>query len=345
MGGGAGFGGFGGQQQGGFGGQQQNPSSGVGGFGRPQGGFNNRQGGFGQQAGFNGFNPQQQFQNPYGPPQMQQMYTPYSQMDQNQFGFQQPQAFRDYQQQQQARMFQNPYQQNPYQNPYLGNAQMNQQPQQPPRPAFLDNPEYQGYQKQAQDLNTQLNDYTKQSPIFQQLQDLQGKMRGFESPQQQQTQQPPNEGSGEIRTAVMPQEGTPEYQQRMQNMSQAERMRAALDDSGMGRGGYQGMSQDERIRLQQYGMPSTQNIRSIYTPDHYQQQQPRGMTMDMPQYGSQQAGLQQLLAQMQGQMRGRQMPQMAQQAQRAAPPGMERRMGMGGEYFVPAGTQYSPFMD
>ena len=320
MGGGAGFGGFG-QQQGGFGGQQQNPSSGVGGFGRPQGGFSNRQGGFGQQAGFNGFNPQQQFQNPYGPPQMQQMYSPYSQADQNQFGFQQPQAFRDYQQQQQARMFQNPYQQNPYQqnpyqqNPYqqqrgFGNAQMNQQPQQPPRPAFLDNPEYQGYQKQAQDLNNQLNDYTKQSPIFQQLQDLQGKLRGFESPQQQQTQQPPNEGSGEIRTAVMPQEGTPEY-------------------------------------LEKYGMPSTQNISSIYTPDHYQQQ-PRGMTMDMPQYGSQQAGLQQLLAQMQGQMRGGQMTQraqQAQQAQRAVPPGMERRLGMLGEYFVPAGTPYNPMAD
>ena len=118
--------------------------------------------------------------------------------------------------------------------------------QQPQRPAFLDNPEYQGYQKQAQDLNNQLNDYTKQSPIFQQLQDLQGKLRGFESPQQQQTQSPPNEGSGEIRTAVMPQEGTPEYQQRMQN------------------------------------------IMGLYTPDYYQQQ-PRGMTMDMPQrYGRQQ---------------------------------------------------------
>ena len=152
----------------------------------------------------------------------------------------------------------------------------------------------------------------------------------------------------------MPQEGTPEYQQLMQEMdpifqntSQAERMRAALDDSGMGRGGYQGMSQDERIHLQKYGMPST-----LYTPDHYQQQQqqqqPRGMTMDMPQYGSQQAGLQQLLAQMQGQMRGGQMTQraqQAQQAQRAVPPGMERRFGLGGEYFVPAGTQYNPFMD
>jgi hypothetical protein len=340
MGGGAGFGGFGqqqggfgGQQQGGFGGQQQNPSSGVGGFGRPQGGFNNRQGGFGQQAGFNGFNPQQQFQNPYGPPQMQQMYTPYSQMDQNQFGFQQPQAFRDYQQQQQARMFQNPYQQNPYQqNPY----QQNPYQQQFGRQGGF------GFGQQPQ--------YT-QHPQQQLLQRM-GVIPG--QPEQQlpqQTQSPPNEGSGEIRTAVMPQEGTPEYQQRMQemdpifqNMSQAERMRVALDDSGMGRGGYQGMSQDERIRLQQYGMPSTQNISSIYTPDHYQQQ-PRGMTMDMPQYGSQQAGLQQLLAQMQGQLRGRQMPQMAQQAQRAVPPGMERRMGMGGEYFVPAGTQYNPFMD
>lgn len=314
MGGGAGFGGFG-QQQGGFGGQQQNPSSGVGGFGRPQGGFNNRQGGFGQQAGFNGFNPQQQFQNPYGPPQMQQMYTPYSQIDQNQFGFQQPPAFQSYQQQQQARMFQNPYQQNPYQNPYLGNAQMNQQPQQPPRPAFLDNPEYQGYQKQAQDLNNQLNDYTKQSPIFQQLQDLQGKMRGFESPQQQQTQQPPNEGSGEIRTAVMPQEGTPEYQQRM-----LENNRRVMQQTPQ-----------ERQRIQQELMVNPLNGN----------QQPRGMTMDMPQYDrgpfQSMGGLGSLsnLFNRYGMQRG----------QQTAPPGMERRMGMGGEYFVPAGTQYSPFMD
>jgi hypothetical protein len=57
-----------------------------------------------------------------------------------------------------------------------------------------------------------------------------------------------------------------------------------------------------------------QNIMGLYTPDHYQQQQQRGMTMDMPQYGSQQAGLQQLLAQMQGQMRGGQTQQRAQQA-------------------------------
>jgi len=202
--------------------------------------------------------------------------------------------------------------------------------QQPQRPAFLDNPEYQGYQKQAQDLNNQLNDYTKQSPIFQQLQDLQGKLRGFESPQQQQTslppgtmvalsreeaqrlnqaqqtQQSPNAGYGEVRAAVMP-EG---YATTM-----------PVDDSGMGRGEYQGMSQDERIHAQKYGMPSTQNPNVLYTPDHYQQrmlennrrvmqqtpqerqriqqelmvnplngnQQPRGMTMDMPQrYGRQQ---------------------------------------------------------
>jgi len=268
--------------------------------------------------------------------------------------------------------------------------------QQPQRPAFLDNPEYQGYQKQAQDLNNQLNDYTKQSPIFQQLQDLQGKLRGFESPQQQQTslppgamvalsreeaqrlnqaqqtQQSPNAGYGEVRAAVMPQEGTPEYLERYgttmpvegkvtpftgdqareaeargqqqreeyQNMSQAERMRVALDDSGMGRGGYQQrmlennrrvmqQTPQERQRIQQELMVNPlngnqqpgfnparyeynpnmqkpympqrqmtpeqqrmQNIMGLYTPDHYQQlqqQQQRGMTMDMPQqYGGQQ---------------------------------------------------------
>jgi hypothetical protein len=51
------------------------------------------------------------------------------------------------------------------------------------RPTYMDNPEFQGYQKQADDLNRQMDEYMKKAPMYQQLQDLQGKMRGFE-PQQ-----------------------------------------------------------------------------------------------------------------------------------------------------------------
>jgi hypothetical protein len=295
MGGGAGFGGFGqqqggfgGQQQGGFGGQQQNPSSGVGGFGRPQGGFNNRQGGFGQQAGFNGFNPQQQFQNPYGPPQMQQMYTPYSQMDQNQFGFQQPQAFRDYQQQQQARMFQNPYQQNPYQQQFgrQGGFGFGQQPQYTQHP---------------------------QQQLLQRMGVIPGQPEQQLPQQAQQTEQPT--GDTFASPAVMPQEGTPEYQQRM-----LENNRRVMQQTPQ-----------ERQRIQQELMFNPLNGN----------QQPRGMTMDMPQYGrdpfQSMGGLGSL-----GNLFNRYGTQRGQQT---APPGMERRMGMGGEYFVPAGTQYNPFMD
>ena len=52
------------------------------------------------------------------------------------------------------------------------------------RPAFLDNPDFQAYQKQEQDLGRQMNEYMQKAPMFQQMQDLQGKMRGMAQPQQ-----------------------------------------------------------------------------------------------------------------------------------------------------------------
>jgi len=111
---------------------------------------------------------------------------------------------------------------------------LNGTPQQPQRPAFLDNPEYQGYQKQAEGLNQQINDYVtqspmyqqlqnpqgnqnqredlnrqmdayvKQSPMYQQLQDLQGKMRGFQDSQQPQPEPVSNNQDMVFRPAVMP---------------------------------------------------------------------------------------------------------------------------------------------
>jgi hypothetical protein len=65
----------------------------------------------------------------------------------------------------------------------------NQMPQQGgQRPAFMDNPDFQAYQKQEQDLGRQMNEYMQKAPMYQQIQDLQGKLRGFQQPQAQQGQ-------------------------------------------------------------------------------------------------------------------------------------------------------------
>lgn len=58
------------------------------------------------------------------------------------------------------------------------------------RPAYMDNPDFQAYQKQEQDLGRQMNEYMQKAPMYQQLQDLQGKLRGFQQPQQGQMQNP-----------------------------------------------------------------------------------------------------------------------------------------------------------
>jgi len=68
--------------------------------------------------------------------------------------------------------------------------------QQPGRPAFMQSPEYQGYQTQMQGLQQQMNDYMQKAPMYQQLQDLQGKMQGYHDnyarQQQQQMMQRPS---------------------------------------------------------------------------------------------------------------------------------------------------------
>jgi hypothetical protein len=70
------------------------------------------------------------------------------------------------------------------------------QPPQPQQPAFMQSPEYQGYQTQMQGLQQQMNDYMQKAPMYQQLQDLQGKMQGYHDnyarQQQQQMMQRPS---------------------------------------------------------------------------------------------------------------------------------------------------------
>jgi hypothetical protein len=83
------------------------------------------------------------------------------------------------------------------QQPFGGQlGQLRQNPFQPQQPAFMQSPEYQGYQTQMQGLQQQMNDYMQKAPMYQQLQDLQGKMQGYHDnyarQQQQQMMQRPS---------------------------------------------------------------------------------------------------------------------------------------------------------
>jgi hypothetical protein len=138
----------------------------------------------------------------------------------NPFGMQQPQPYGMQQPQ--------PYGMQPMQNPFgglqmallgspsYGGFQQQQQmgapnqmaqpmPQQQQQPSYQSNPDYQAYQTQAQDLSRQMDDYVKKAPMYQQLQDLQGKMRGFQQPQGQMG----DTGFNRAMPAVMPQQPDP----------------------------------------------------------------------------------------------------------------------------------------
>jgi len=67
--------------------------------------------------------------------------------------------------------------------------QLMQNPFQPQQPSFMQDPEYQGYQTQAQDLQRQMDEYMRKAPMYQQLQELQGKMAPFQQRYQQQQMQ------------------------------------------------------------------------------------------------------------------------------------------------------------
>lgn len=95
----------------------------------------------------------------------------------------------DFQQQQQMQNPNGPSQPSyGMQNPYMQQPQP--MPQQPQRPAYMDNPDFQAYQTQERDLNRQMNEYMQKAPMYQQLQDLNSKMRGFQQPQGQMGQNP-----------------------------------------------------------------------------------------------------------------------------------------------------------
>jgi hypothetical protein len=223
--------------------------------------------------------------------------------------------------------------------------------QQPQRPAFMDNPEFQGYQKQYDGLNQQMNEYMRQAPMYQQLQDLQGKMQGLQNPQQAQQAQQTN--TDLLRRLGNPMPGTPEHNLRYPEIgtpefeqlhgpganAEAQRPRESGPITTMPVSPppesvaeeFNPETYQRNPNLSKPYMPQRQmtpeqqrmqNIMGLYTPDHYQQQQPRGMTMDMPQrYGRQQQlpqygqsglGISQL-GNMANMLRGNPMQQMQQQ--------------------------------
>jgi hypothetical protein len=134
--------------------------------------------------------------------------------------------------------------------------QMEQQPQpfnqfQQQQPSYMQDPEFQGYQTQAQDLSRQMDEYMRKAPMYQQLQDLQGKMAPFQQRenmqrmQQMQQRQMQLPGVQQQRQQFNPyQQQRPQfnpYQQQMQQRQQYQQ--PAGIRSLMGRLGGRGMPQ------------------------------------------------------------------------------------------------------
>jgi len=123
---------------------------------------------------------------PFGMQQQQPMQNPFGQMGAlSSPGY----GANQFRQQQQMGQQQGPIRQDMSSMGQLGAANQMPQPM-GQRPAYMDNPDFQAYQKQEQDLGRQMNEYMQKAPMYQQLQDLQGKLRGFQQPQQGQTQNP-----------------------------------------------------------------------------------------------------------------------------------------------------------
>jgi hypothetical protein len=218
---------------------------------------------------------------------------------------------------QQQQPMQNPFggqQLGPNQSPGYGAAEFQQSQQMPQqggqRPAFLDNPDFQAYQKQEQDLGRQMNEYMQKAPMYQQMQELQGKMRGFQQPQQGQMQNP----YGNI--DQMQQQRNMQDQARQQRMYQQatqDDMRAAVMPN---QSGYQGQMGDTGFRampavMPQQPDPGMMDALTLHSAETYGNQRMgggfgrRGMGGGYGQQMPQQAmGLQGLYSMLQGQRGG-----------------------------------------
>ena len=230
MAGGAGSaGGSGGMGQQPMGNASAQPGGGVPSYAQPymsNFGSQNQGGGMGNASagGFRGGSPfGMQQQQPYG---MQQMQNP--------FGGQQMGALsspgygmNQFQQQQMGSFGQGGQQMGQLGAPNQTAQQMPQQGGQ--RPAYMDNPDFQAYQKQEQDLGRQMNEYMQKAPMYQQLQDLNSKMRGMAQPQQGQMGQLGQNPYGDIDQMQRQRDmqDQQDFQQRYQQATQDD-MRAAV---------------------------------------------------------------------------------------------------------------------
>jgi hypothetical protein len=225
------------------------------------------------------------YKNNFGQPQGQQQM-------QNPFDQQAAQAFMRHQQMGQ-----------------LGAANQMPQPM-GQRPAYMDNPDFQAYQKQEQDLGRQMNEYMQKAPMFQQLQDLQGKLRGFQQPQQGQMQNPYGNIDQMQQQRNMQDQAR---QQRMYEQATQDDMRAAVMPN---QSGYQGQMGDTGFRampavMPQQPDPGMMDALTLHSAETYGNQRMgggfgrRGMGGGYGQQMPQQAmGLQGLYSMLQGRRGG-----------------------------------------
>ena len=194
-----GSGGYGQQPMGNASARPYDPTGGA-----PQQSTNQSNFGQGMNTMFGGGSPfGMQQQQPYGMQQMQNPFAGSNPYINSMPGY----GMSDFQQQQQMQNPNGPSQPTPMQMPqaqtpswaggYLGQ-------QQPQQPSYMNNPDFQAYQKQEQDLGRQMNEYMQKAPMYQQLQDLQGKLRGFQQPQGQMG----DTGFNRAMPAVMPPQAT-----------------------------------------------------------------------------------------------------------------------------------------
>jgi hypothetical protein len=261
---------------------------GGGGFGP---GVNN----FGGSMGNTSAQPQpfgMQQQQPYG---MQQMQNPFGgqQLGPNQS----PGYGMNQFQQQQMQNPNGPSQPTPMQMPQPGSqtpswaggylGQQQQMPQQGgQRPAYMDNPDFQAYQKQEQDLGRQMNEYMQKAPMYQQMQDLQGKLRGFQQPQGQQGQMGET-GFNRAMPAVMPPQATQDAMRAalghppLQDLNSKMRGMAQPQQGQMGQNPYGDIDQMQQQRNAQHQTQLQSEWQQATQEDAR-----RGMTMDMPPPGT-----------------------------------------------------------
>jgi len=275
--------------------------------GAPQQSTNQSNFGQGMNTMFGGGSPfGMQQQQPYG---MQQMQNPFGgqQLGPNESpGY----GMNQFQQQQQMQNPNGPSQPTPMQMPQPGSqtpswaggylGQQQQMPQQGgQRPAYMDNPDFQAYQKQEQDLGRQMNEYMQKAPMFQQMQDLQGKLRGFQQPQGQMGQNP--YGNIDQMQQQRNMQDQQDYQQRYQQATQEDARRGMTMDmpppgtfgdmraAVMPQQGQMGDTGFNRAMPAVMPPQATQDAMldqmTLYSPETYGDQTIRGDFARLPSYG------------------------------------------------------------